>query len=38
MRISEALHLTLKDVDLTEQVITVRDIKFFKTRLVPIGL
>jgi len=31
MRISEALHLTLKDVDLTEQV------KFFKTRLVPIG-
>lgn len=37
MRISEALHLTLKDVDLTEQVITVRDSKFFKTRLVPIG-
>ena len=37
MRIGEALHLTLQDVDLTEQVITVRDTKFFKTRLVPIG-
>ncbi|MEO7652472.1 MAG: tyrosine-type recombinase/integrase, partial [Bryobacteraceae bacterium] len=37
MRIGEALHLTLQDVDLTEQVITIRDTKFFKTRLVPIG-
>ena len=37
MRIGEALRLTLQDVDLTEQVITVRDTKFFKTRLVPIG-
>ncbi len=37
MRIGEALRLTLQDVDLTEQVITVRDTKFFKTRLVPVG-
>jgi len=37
MRIGEALRLTLQDVDLTESVITVRDTKFFKTRLVPIG-
>jgi integrase/recombinase XerD len=37
MRIGEALRLTLQDVDLSEQVITVRDTKFFKTRLVPIG-
>jgi integrase len=37
MRIGEALHLTLEDVDLIEKVITVRHTKFFKTRLVPIG-
>ncbi len=37
MRIGEALGLTLHDVDLPGQVITVRDTKFFKTRLVPIG-
>jgi len=37
MRIGEALCLTLQDVDLNERVITVRDTKFFKTRLVPIG-
>jgi integrase len=37
MRIGEALRLVLRDVDLSEQVITVRDTKFFKTRLVPIG-
>jgi integrase len=37
MRIGEALRLTLQDVDLTEQVIAIRDTKFFKTRLVPIG-
>lgn len=36
MRIGEALRLVLHDVDLTEQ-ITVRDTKFFKTRLVPVG-
>ncbi len=37
MRIGEALGLALQDVDLPGQVITVRDTKFFKTRLVPIG-
>lgn len=37
IRIGEALRLVLQDVDLAEQVITVRDTKFFKTRLVPIG-
>ena len=37
MRIGEALRLVLHDVDPTEQIITVRDTKFFKTRLVPIG-
>jgi integrase/recombinase XerD len=37
MRIGEALGLTLQDVDLSGQVITIRDTKFFKTRLVPIG-
>jgi integrase/recombinase XerD len=37
LRIGEALHLTLRDVDVVERIITVRDTKFFKTRLVPIG-
>jgi integrase/recombinase XerD len=37
MRIGEALSLTLQDVDLQNRVLTVRDTKFFKTRLVPIG-
>jgi integrase/recombinase XerD len=37
MRIGEALSLTLQDVDLENCVLTLRDAKFFKTRLVPIG-
>lgn len=37
MRIGEALSLTLQDVDLENRVLTVRDTKFFKTRLLPIG-
>jgi integrase len=37
LRISEALSLAIQDVDLSAQVITVRDTKFFKTRIVPIG-
>jgi site-specific recombinase XerD len=37
MRISEALGLTLRDVDLVQRIITVRNTKFYKTRLVPIG-
>jgi integrase len=37
LRIGETLNLTLRDVDAVERIITVRDTKFFKTRLVPIG-
>jgi integrase len=37
LRIGEALHLTLRDIDLIERIVTVRHTKFFKTRLVPIG-
>lgn len=37
LRIGEALSLTLADVNLTESLIMVRNGKFFKTRLVPIG-
>src|SRR5216683_3158831 len=37
LRTSEALSLTIGDVDLSCGVLTVRDSKFFKTRLVPIG-
>jgi integrase len=37
LRIGEALRLTLRDIDFGERVITVRDTKFFKTRLVPVG-
>jgi site-specific recombinase XerD len=37
LRISEALSLTVGDVDLANNILTIRDSKFFKTRLVPIG-
>jgi site-specific recombinase XerD len=37
MRTAEALSLTLQNVDLEERLLTVRDTKFYKTRLVPIG-
>lgn len=37
MRISEALTLTLHDVDLAQRILTIRNSKFHKTRLVPIG-
>lgn len=37
LRISEALSLTIADVDLDDSLIIVRDGKFFKTRLVPAG-
>ena len=37
LRISEALNLKLKDVDMEERTLTVRDSKFFKSRLVPFG-
>lgn len=37
LRISEALALTLADVDLSASLLTIRESKFYKTRLVPIG-
>jgi len=37
LRIGEAVALTVEDVDLREAVITIRDTKFYKTRLVPVG-
>lgn len=37
LRTSEALSLTIGSVDLSGAILTIRDSKFFKTRLVPIG-
>src|SRR5688572_17371205 len=37
LRISEALRLTLSDVDLEQHLLTIRETKFYKTRLVPLG-
>ena len=37
LRVSEAIGLTLGDVDVPERVLTIRDTKFYKSRLVPIG-
>lgn len=37
LRISEALTLTLADVDLVDSLLTIRTSKFYKTRWVPIG-
>ena len=37
LRISEAIGLNRTDVDLCDGILTVRDTKFYKTRLVPIG-
>ncbi len=37
LRISEALSLTLADVALSAGLLTIRESKFYKTRLVPIG-
>lgn len=37
LRISEALSLTLADVDLSSGILMIRQSKFYKTRLVPIG-
>jgi len=37
LRISEAIALTLADVDLTAGVLHIRESKFYKTRLVPLG-
>ena len=38
LRISEALRLMPEDVDLTKNLLTVRESKFYRTRLVPIGV
>jgi integrase len=37
LRFSEATALTLADVDLSESILTIRDTKFYKSRIVPIG-
>jgi integrase len=37
LRRGEALRLRVADVDLTKSLLTIRDTKFFKSRLVPIG-
>lgn len=37
LRFSEATALTLADVDLSENILTIRATKFYKSRLVPIG-
>lgn len=37
LRISEALALEMRDVDLRERLLTIRETKFYKSRLVPIG-
>jgi len=37
LRISEALSLKLTNMDLTASVLTIRESKFYKTRLVPVG-
>jgi site-specific recombinase XerD len=38
LRISEALRLTLSDVDLEQCLLTIRETKFYKTRLVPLSV
>lgn len=37
LRISEALSLTFADIDLPAGILTIRESKFYKTRLVPMG-
>jgi site-specific recombinase XerD len=37
LRLGEALGLTIADVDLDMALLTIRDTKFYKTRLVPVG-
>jgi integrase/recombinase XerD len=37
LRRGEALRLSVADVDLTNALLTIRDTKFFKSRLVPVG-
>lgn len=37
LRLSEAINLTMADVDLPQALLTVRETKFYKTRLIPLG-
>jgi integrase/recombinase XerD len=37
LRIGEAIRLKRRDVDLSEAILTVRETKFYKSRLVPVG-
>jgi integrase/recombinase XerD len=37
LRVGEARRLNLEDVDLKQAILTIRDTKFYKTRLVPLG-
>lgn len=37
IRIGEAISLTLADVDLSDRLLTIRNTKFYKSRLVPMG-
>jgi site-specific recombinase XerD len=37
LRLGEALRLTINDVDLGQKILCVRETKFYKTRMVPIG-
>jgi integrase len=37
LRISEAMALNIQDVDLSTRILTIRETKFYKSRLVPIG-
>ena len=37
LRIGEVINISLADVDLTQSLLIIRETKFFKTRLVPIG-
>ena len=37
LRVGEALKLEIRDVDLLQSVLTIRDAKFYRSRLVPVG-
>ena len=37
LRISEALHLRIRDVDLQQEILSIRETKFLKERLVPVA-
>jgi integrase len=37
IRLGEAIKLTIADIDLEDAILTVRETKFFKSRLVPVG-